>query len=46
MVLPAFTPAGSINPAVRLLPMNKQKGITNGNRQFNFAGKISSLVQA
>ena len=45
MVLPTFTPARCIFPAVRLLPVKEETGITNWNREFNFPSKVCSLIQ-
>ena len=46
MVLPAFTPARSIFPAVNMLPMQEQRGITNGNGKLNFTSKIRTRIQS
>ena len=45
MVLPTFTPTGSILPAVSLLPMQEQGGVTDGDRERNFTGQVCALIQ-
>ena len=46
MVLPTFTPALGIFPAVGLLPVHKQRGITDRDRKFDFARKVGALIQS
>ena len=45
MVLPTFTPARCIFPAVNMLPVQKQRRITNGYRKFDFTGVICTRIQ-
>ena len=33
-------------PAVGLLPVHKQRGITDGDRKFDFARKVGALIQS
>ena len=46
MVLPTFTPARCIFPAVGLLPVQEKRCITDGNRKFNFTGQIGAGIQS
>ena len=46
MVLPTFTPARGIFPAVSLLPMKEKINISDGNRKCDLSSEISSLIQS
>ena len=46
MVLPTFTPARRIFPAVGLLPVDKQRCITDGNRKFDFTSQVCARIQS
>ena len=46
MVLPTFTPTRCIFPAVGLLPVQEQRGITDGYRKFDFTSQICTLIQS
>ena len=46
MVLPAFAPARRILPAVGLLPVQKQRRITDGDGKLNFTSEICAGIQS
>ena len=46
MMLPAFTPAWSIIPAIGLLPVQEQRGVANRNRKLNLSSEVRTWVQS